>query len=143
MILILNFALLPLPLYAHVGKYGGQLQLNWTLPLYMAHVSHHAARLIAKSIGQTTSIVKPAGRPRRCPDTRAQTPLWNQRLDALHQTPARCIEILQLVAIEAQLVIAGLAATGETEVHDIHYIDRGYEAIEEKLNHLGARITRQ
>ena len=43
----------------------------------------------------------------------------------------------------ASLVIAGLAATGETEVHDIHYIDRGYEAIEEKLNHLGARITRQ
>ncbi len=43
----------------------------------------------------------------------------------------------------ASLVIAGLAAIGETEVHDIHYIDRGYEAIEEKLNHLGARIIRQ
>lgn len=43
----------------------------------------------------------------------------------------------------ASLVIAGLAAEGETEVHDIHYIDRGYEAIEEKLNHLGARIVRQ
>jgi len=43
----------------------------------------------------------------------------------------------------ASLVIAGLAAEGETEVHDIHYIDRGYEAIEEKLNHLGARIIRQ
>ena len=43
----------------------------------------------------------------------------------------------------ASLVIAGLAAEGETEVHDIHYIDRGYEAIEEKLNQLGARIQRQ
>ncbi len=42
----------------------------------------------------------------------------------------------------ASLVIAGLAAQGDTEVHDIHYIDRGYEAIEEKLNQLGAQIIR-
>jgi len=43
----------------------------------------------------------------------------------------------------ASLVIAGLAARGQTEVHDIHFIDRGYEAIEEKLNQLGAHIVRQ
>ncbi|MCX7554622.1 UDP-N-acetylglucosamine 1-carboxyvinyltransferase [Marinicella sp. S1101] len=42
----------------------------------------------------------------------------------------------------ASLVLAGLAATGQTTVHDIHYIDRGYEAIEEKLNQLGAVIVR-
>ena len=42
----------------------------------------------------------------------------------------------------ASLVLAGLAAHGSTEVHDIHYIDRGYEAIEEKLNQLGAQIVR-
>ncbi len=42
----------------------------------------------------------------------------------------------------ASLVIAGLAARGHTDVHDIHYIDRGYEAIEEKLNQLGAKIIR-
>ncbi len=42
----------------------------------------------------------------------------------------------------ASLVLAGLAASGTTEVHDIHYIDRGYEAIEEKLNQLGAHIVR-
>ena len=42
----------------------------------------------------------------------------------------------------ASLVIAGLAAHGDTDVHDIHYIDRGYEAIEEKLNQLGAKIIR-
>ena len=42
----------------------------------------------------------------------------------------------------ASLVLAGLAAKGSTEVHDIHYIDRGYEAIEEKLNQLGAQIVR-
>ncbi len=42
----------------------------------------------------------------------------------------------------ASLVLAGLAAQGETTVHDIHYIDRGYEAIEEKLNQLGSKIIR-
>jgi UDP-N-acetylglucosamine 1-carboxyvinyltransferase len=42
----------------------------------------------------------------------------------------------------ASLVLAGLAATGKTDVHDIHYIDRGYEAIEEKMNQLGAKIVR-
>jgi len=42
----------------------------------------------------------------------------------------------------ASLVLAGLAANGKTEVHDIHYIDRGYESIEEKLNQLGAVIVR-
>ncbi len=42
----------------------------------------------------------------------------------------------------ASLVLAGLVADGVTEVHDIHYIDRGYETIEEKLNQLGAKIKR-
>lgn len=42
----------------------------------------------------------------------------------------------------ASLVLAGLAAKGSTDVHDIHYIDRGYESIEEKLNQLGAKIIR-
>ncbi|NLX63958.1 MAG: UDP-N-acetylglucosamine 1-carboxyvinyltransferase [Clostridiaceae bacterium] len=42
----------------------------------------------------------------------------------------------------AALVIAGLAATGTTEVLDIHHIDRGYEFIENKLQRLGADIRR-
>lgn len=42
----------------------------------------------------------------------------------------------------ASLVIAGLVAKGTTEIFDIHYIDRGYEVIEEKLNQLGAQIRR-
>ncbi len=42
----------------------------------------------------------------------------------------------------ASLVIAGLIAEGETEIFDIHFIDRGYETIEEKLNQLGANIKR-
>lgn len=42
----------------------------------------------------------------------------------------------------ASLVIAGLVARGTTIVDRIYHLDRGYEAIEEKLSRLGARIRR-
>jgi len=42
----------------------------------------------------------------------------------------------------ASLVIAGLIADGETHVNRIYHLDRGYEAIEEKLRGLGANIER-
>ena len=42
----------------------------------------------------------------------------------------------------AALIIAGIAATGTTEVSGIEYVDRGYENIEEKFKSLGADITR-
>ena len=42
----------------------------------------------------------------------------------------------------ASLILAGLCAKGETIVDRIYHIDRGYERIEEKLNYLGADITR-
>ena len=42
----------------------------------------------------------------------------------------------------ASLIIAGLVASGETEVQRIYHIDRGYENIEEKLSLLGAKIRR-
>lgn len=40
------------------------------------------------------------------------------------------------------LVLAGLAAEGETFVHRIYHLDRGYERIEEKLAACGAEISR-
>jgi UDP-N-acetylglucosamine 1-carboxyvinyltransferase len=43
----------------------------------------------------------------------------------------------------ASLVIAGLVAEGETHVNRIYHLDRGYEAIELKLQALGANITRE
>lgn len=43
----------------------------------------------------------------------------------------------------AALVLAGLAAEGETVVNNIRYIDRGYESIEEKLSQVGAIIKRE
>ncbi|SFM49093.1 UDP-N-acetylglucosamine 1-carboxyvinyltransferase [Ectothiorhodospira mobilis] len=42
----------------------------------------------------------------------------------------------------ASLILAGLAARGETVVDRIYHIDRGYECIEEKLSQLGADIRR-
>jgi UDP-N-acetylglucosamine 1-carboxyvinyltransferase len=43
----------------------------------------------------------------------------------------------------ASLVLAGLAARGETVVNRIYHLDRGYEHLEEKLRSLGARIERR
>jgi UDP-N-acetylglucosamine 1-carboxyvinyltransferase len=42
----------------------------------------------------------------------------------------------------ASLVLAGLAARGETLVHRLYHLDRGYEGIEQKLSRLGARVER-
>jgi UDP-N-acetylglucosamine 1-carboxyvinyltransferase len=42
----------------------------------------------------------------------------------------------------ASLILAGLAAEGETEITRIYHLDRGYEAIEKKLVGLGADIIR-
>ena len=43
----------------------------------------------------------------------------------------------------AALVVAALAARGESIVEDIHHIDRGYERLAEKLSALGGQITRE
>lgn len=43
----------------------------------------------------------------------------------------------------AALVLAGMAAEGTTIVNRVYHIDRGYEKIEERLNPLGAKITRE
>ncbi|MBR4138994.1 MAG: UDP-N-acetylglucosamine 1-carboxyvinyltransferase [Lachnospiraceae bacterium] len=42
----------------------------------------------------------------------------------------------------AALVIAGLAAEGITIIDDIHYVQRGYERFEEKMQGLGAKMER-
>jgi len=42
----------------------------------------------------------------------------------------------------ASLILAGLAAEGETEITRIYHLDRGYESIEKKLAGLGADIKR-
>ena len=42
----------------------------------------------------------------------------------------------------AALVVAGLMAQGTTEIYNTHFIDRGYENLEEKFSSLGAQISR-
>ena len=43
----------------------------------------------------------------------------------------------------AALVVAGLAASGETVINDIHHIDRGYDDLVGKLAAIGALVTRR
>jgi UDP-N-acetylglucosamine 1-carboxyvinyltransferase len=43
----------------------------------------------------------------------------------------------------AALVLAGLVAEGETEIHRVYHIDRGYERLEQRLSALGAAIRRE
>jgi UDP-N-acetylglucosamine 1-carboxyvinyltransferase len=40
------------------------------------------------------------------------------------------------------LVLAGLAANGETEISRVYHLDRGYAGLEAKMVHLGAAVTR-
>jgi UDP-N-acetylglucosamine 1-carboxyvinyltransferase len=42
----------------------------------------------------------------------------------------------------ASLILAGLVATGETEILRVYHLDRGYEKIERKLSELGAHVRR-
>jgi UDP-N-acetylglucosamine 1-carboxyvinyltransferase len=40
------------------------------------------------------------------------------------------------------LILAGLAAEGETQVNRVYHLDRGYERLEEKLGAVGALVER-
>lgn len=59
-------------------------------------------------------------------------------VDGLHGAQVMATDL----RASASLVIAGLAATGDTVIDRIYHIDRGYECIEEKLAQLGAQIHR-
>ena len=41
------------------------------------------------------------------------------------------------------IILAAMSAKGTSEIENIEQIDRGYEAIDERLNALGAHITRK
>ncbi len=58
--------------------------------------------------------------------------------DRLNAAPVMATDL----RASAGLVLAGLAAKGETLVDRIYHVDRGYERIEEKLRQLGASIRR-
>ena len=58
--------------------------------------------------------------------------------DGLHGATVRARDL----RAGAALIIAGLAAEGTTRVENIHYVERGYERLVEKLTALGAKIRR-
>lgn len=57
---------------------------------------------------------------------------------ALQGAPVSCTDL----RAGAALVLAGIFAEGETQVHDIEHIDRGYEDYVKKLQSLGADVSR-
>jgi UDP-N-acetylglucosamine 1-carboxyvinyltransferase len=59
-------------------------------------------------------------------------------VDRLNGAPVMATDL----RASASLILAGLAARGQTELARVYHIDRGYERIEEKLSGLGARIRR-
>lgn len=62
-------------------------------------------------------------------------------ISGVRQLSGACVMASDLRA-SAALVLAGLAAEGETVVKRIYHLDRGYEQLERKLNYLGANISR-
>ncbi|HXJ62239.1 MAG TPA: UDP-N-acetylglucosamine 1-carboxyvinyltransferase [Actinomycetota bacterium] len=60
-------------------------------------------------------------------------------VDRLSAAPVRALDI----RAGAAMVIAGLTADGVTEISDVHFIDRGYEGLEDKLTGLGAEVRRE
>ncbi len=59
-------------------------------------------------------------------------------VDKLKGAPVMATDLRASVS----LVIAGLAAEGETEIHRVYHLDRGFEALEAKLGRCGAQIQR-
>jgi len=60
-----------------------------------------------------------------------------------HKTPLRSTTMTSPdIRAGISLLIAALSADGKSVIHNIEQIDRGYEAIDKKLNKLGARIER-
>ena len=67
------------------------------------------------------------------------------RLTVIHGVPSlhgATVEATDLRA-GASLILAGLAAEGETTVRNMKYVDRGYQNLEANLTALGARVERR
>jgi UDP-N-acetylglucosamine 1-carboxyvinyltransferase len=104
-----------------------------------------AMNAVAEGVGTITETIF---------ENRFQHVLEMQRMGAdiqLEGHTAICTGVEQLTAApvmatdlraSAGLVLAALAAKGETVVDRIYHVDRGYERIEEKLRQLGASIRR-
>lgn len=63
------------------------------------------------------------------------------RIEGVERLKAACVNATDLRA-GAAMILAALAAEGESVIGGVKYIDRGYEDVEHKFNTLGAQITR-
>ena len=59
-------------------------------------------------------------------------------VDRLKGAPVMATDLRASVS----LILAGLAAEGETLINRVYHLDRGYERVEEKLSSCGAKIER-
>jgi UDP-N-acetylglucosamine 1-carboxyvinyltransferase len=59
-------------------------------------------------------------------------------VDQLKGAPVMATDLRASVS----LILAGLAAEGETLINRVYHLDRGYERVEEKLSNCGAKIER-
>ena len=66
-------------------------------------------------------------------------PCWSAVVEGVERFTAAPIQAYDLRA-GAAMIIAALAAQGESEITGVHYIERGYENIVEKLRGIGADI---
>lgn len=57
----------------------------------------------------------------------------------MHAARVRCTDLRG----GAALVVAALGAEGRTEIEEVRHILRGYERLDQTLNHLGACIVRR
>ncbi|MEA2638967.1 MAG: UDP-N-acetylglucosamine 1-carboxyvinyltransferase, partial [Chloroflexota bacterium] len=57
----------------------------------------------------------------------------------LHGAEVRALDIRSGAAV----ILAALAADGETSITDIHHVDRGYENLVDVLGELGAQMSRE
>ncbi len=60
-------------------------------------------------------------------------------VEALNSAPVKATDL----RAGAAMILAGLAASGTTEIENVEYIDRGYDNIVEKLSSVGADIKRK
>lgn len=59
-------------------------------------------------------------------------------VESLGSAPVMCTDL----RASAALILCALISSGETEIQRVYHLDRGYEKIDEKLTHLGAKIRR-
>jgi len=110
------------------------LQAQWTALLCLAQDRSVVQDAVFPNRFLHVAELKRMGaRIRHCPPTAVVTGVKRLQGAAVRASDLRA---------SAALVLAGLAAEGQTVVRHIHHLDRGYQRLDEKLRRLGARIER-